>query len=65
MIYEIIYKGKVLERLATKEVAEQIAEMYRRGEVWTLPKELSDVKVVEMELDKLLYECPKCGKEWI
>jgi hypothetical protein len=21
--------------------------------------------VLEMELDKLLYECPKCGKEWI
>jgi hypothetical protein len=47
MIYEIIYKGKVLERLATKGVAEKIAEMYRRGEVWTLPKILSDVKVVE------------------
>ena len=47
MIYEIVYKGKVLERLATKEVAEKIAEMYRRGEVWTLPKALSDVKVIE------------------
>jgi hypothetical protein len=47
MIYEIIYKGKVLERLATKGAAEKIAEMYRRGEVWTLPKILSDVKVVE------------------
>tara|TARA_R100000541_G_scaffold54222_1_gene62652 strand:+ start:35 stop:190 length:156 start_codon:yes stop_codon:yes gene_type:complete len=51
MIYEIIYKGKVLERLASKEVAENIAEMYRRGEVWTLPKVLSDVKVVERSLN--------------
>ena len=51
MIYEIIYKGKVLERLATKEVAENIAEMYKRGEVWTLPKVLSDVKVVERSLN--------------
>ena len=51
MIYEIIYKGKVLERLATKSVAEKIAEMYRRGEVWTLPKVLSDVKVVERSLN--------------
>tara|TARA_R110002110_G_scaffold36685_2_gene122190 strand:+ start:1759 stop:1905 length:147 start_codon:yes stop_codon:yes gene_type:complete len=46
MIYEIIYKGKVLERLATKEVAEKIAEMYRRGEVWPLRKGW-DVKIVE------------------
>ena len=51
MIYEIIYKGKVLETLATKEVAEKVAEMYRRGEVWTLPKLLSDVKVVERSLN--------------
>jgi len=52
MIYEIIYKGKVLERLATKEVAEKIAEMYRRGEVWTTKKKLSDVKVVERSFNK-------------
>ena len=51
MIYEIIYKEKVLERLATKEVAEKIAEMYRRGEVRTLPKVLSDVKVAERSLN--------------
>jgi hypothetical protein len=51
MIYEIIYKGKVLERLATKEVAKEIVEMYRRGEVWTLPKVLSDVKLVERSLN--------------
>ena len=51
MIYEIIYKGKVLETLVTKEVAEKVAEMYRRGEVWTLPKLLSDVKVVERSLN--------------
>lgn len=51
MIYEIMYKGKVLERLATKSVAEDIAEMYRRGEVWTTKKKLSDVKVVERSLN--------------
>ena len=52
MIHEITYKGKVLERIATKEVAENIAEMYRRGEVWTMPKSLSDVKVVEITNNK-------------
>tara|TARA_R110000796_G_scaffold67389_1_gene154458 strand:- start:107 stop:262 length:156 start_codon:yes stop_codon:yes gene_type:complete len=51
MIYEIIYNGEVLEILATKEVAEKIAEMYRLGKVWTLPKVLSDVKVVERSLN--------------
>ena len=51
MIYEIIHKGKVLERLATKSVAENIAEMYRRGEVWTTKKKLSDVKVIERRLN--------------
>jgi hypothetical protein len=51
MIYEIIYKGKVLEILSTKSVAENIAEMYRRGEVWTTKRKLSDVKVVERSLN--------------
>ncbi len=51
MIYEIMYKGKVLERLATKSVAEDIAEMYRCGEVWTTKKKLSDVKLVERSLN--------------
>ena len=50
MIYEIRYKGKVLERLATKSVAEQIARLYRKGEIYTMDKPI-EVEVVECSLN--------------
>ncbi len=49
-MYKIVYKGKILERLATKEVAKNIAEMYRRGEVWTCKKPIN-VELIEYSLN--------------
>ena len=49
-MYKIVHKGKTLERLATKEVAENIAEMYRRGEVWTCKKPIN-VVLIEYSLN--------------
>ncbi len=49
VMYKIVYKGEVLERLGTKEVAERIAEMYRRGEVWTVKKPI-EVELIEYTL---------------
>jgi hypothetical protein len=49
-MYKIVYKGKTLERLANKEVAQNIAEMYRRGEVWTYKKPIN-VELIEYSLN--------------
>jgi hypothetical protein len=49
-MYKIVYKGKTLERLATKEVAENIAKMYRHGEVWTCKKPIN-VELIEYSLN--------------
>ena len=47
MIYEIRYKGKVLERLATKSVADQIARLYRKGEIYTMDKPIDVEEFVQ------------------
>ena len=52
MIYKIIYKGKVIEEVTDKEVANNIAEMIRDiGMQWTLSKNTVNVKVVECSLN--------------
>ena len=47
----------------------KITDMIKSMLDWIRPKspccEKPMASVFEMELDKLLYECPKCGKEWI
>jgi len=47
----------------------KIMDMVKRFLNWIRPKSPCCgepmTSVFEMDLDKLLYECPKCGKEWI
>ena len=47
----------------------KIMDMIKRMLDWIRPKspccEKPMTSVLEMELDTLLYECPKCGEEWI
>lgn len=48
-LYRIVHKGKALEVLSTKSVAEEIADMYRKGEVWAVKKPI-DVELIEYEI---------------
>ena len=52
-----------------KYMNSKITDMIKRILDWIRPKSPCCKKpmtsVLEMELDKLLYECPKCGKGWI